>query len=111
MLYIILYLSLFIGLISFFIHGLYSYYKSCKAERKEWEDFLNSLVPESKWKLQKEPNLNPFAEPSPDKIVTIIETRKNSYGDIWVQYQFEGCKSTFREIDADIFKKLYNKLN
>lgn len=111
MLILIVYLSLFIGLISFFLHGLYSYYKSCKEEEKEWEDFLKSLVPGSKWKLQQEPNLNPFAEPSPDTIVTIIETRRNSYGDIWVQYQFEGCTITTREIEADIFEKLYIKLN
>lgn len=110
MLYLI-YLSLFIGLISFFIYGLYSYYKSCKEEEKEWKDFLNSLTPGSKWKLQKEPSLNPFAKPSSDTIVIIIETRKNSYGDLWVQYKFEGCTITTREIEADIFEKLYIKLN
>lgn len=111
MLYAILYLSLFIGLISFFLYGLYSYYKSCKEEEKEWKEFLNSLIPGSKWKLQKEPNLNPFVEPSPDTIVTIIETRNNSHGDIWVQYRFEDCKSTCRELEADVFEKLYTKLN
>lgn len=111
MLYAILYLSLFIGLISFFLYGLYSYYKSCKEEEKEWKEFLNSLIPGSKWKLQKEPNLNPFVEPSPDTIVTIIETRRNSYGDIWVQYQFKDCKSTFRELEVNIFKELYTKLD
>lgn len=110
MLYLILYLSLFTGLISYLIHGLYSYYKFRKAEKKEWENFLNSLTPGSRWKLQKEPNLNPFAEPSPDTIVIIIETRRNSYGDIWVQYQLEGCKSTC-EIEVDGFEKLYIKLN
>ena len=56
MLYAILYLSLFIGLISFFLYGLYSYYKSCKEEEKEWKEFLNSLIPGSKWNLQKERN-------------------------------------------------------
>lgn len=111
MLYAILYLSLFIGLIILFIHEFYSYYKFCKEEQKEWEEFLNSLIPGSKWKLQKEPNLNPFVEPSPDTIVTIIETRRNSYGDIWVQYQFKDCKSTFRELEVNIFKELYTKLD
>lgn len=110
MLCIILYLSLFIGLISFFIYGLYSYYKSSKEEEREWKDFLNSLTPGSKWKLQKELSLNPFAEPSPDTIVTIIEIRKNFYGDLWVQYQFEGCKNTW-EIEVDDFENLYTKLN
>lgn len=111
MLYLIFYLSLFTVLIVFIIHGLYSYYRVSKEEEKEWKDFLNSLIPGSKWKLQKEPNLNPFVEPSPDTIVTIIETRRNSYGDIWVQYQFKDCKSTFRELEANIFEELYTKLD
>lgn len=111
MLILIVYLSLFIGLISFFLYGLYSYYRASKEEEKEWKEFLDSLTPGSKWKLQKEPSLNPFDEPSPDTIVIIIETRKNFYGDIWVQHQFEGCKSTCRELEADIFQRLYTKLN
>lgn len=111
MLYLIFYLSLFTVLIVFTIHGLYSYYRASKEGEKEWKEFLNSLIPGSKWKLQKEPNLNPFVEPSPDTIVIIIETRRNSYGDIWVQYRFEDCKSTCKELEADIFEKLYIKLN
>lgn len=107
---LILYLSLFIGLISFFLYGLYSYYKSDKEEEKEWKEFLDSLTPGSKWKLQKEPSLNPFDEPFSDTIVIIIETRKNFYGDIWVQYRFEGCENT-REREVSDFNKLYNKLN
>lgn len=110
MLYIILYLSLFIGLISYFIYGFYSYHKFCKAERKEWEDFIKSLVPGSEWKLEEEPNINPFVEPSPSKIVTIIETRKNFYGDLWVQYEFKGTGDIY-ERQASDFQELYSKLN
>ena len=54
--------------------------------------------------------MNPFAEPSPDRIVTIIETRKNSYGDIWVQYRFENSKGT-NERQASDFQELYSKVN
>lgn len=110
MLHLILYLALFIGLIGFFIHGVYSCYKFHKEEQKEWEDFIKSLTPGSEWKLDKEPNMNPFAEPSPDRIVTIIETRKNSYGDIWVQYRFENSKGT-NERQASDFQELYSKVN
>lgn len=110
MLYIILYLSLFIGLISYLIYGFYSYHKFCKAEKKEWEDFLDSLVPGSTWILHKKPNINPFVEPSSDIIVTIIETRKNSYGDIWVRYKSKNAEY-LRDKEASDFKKLYKKLN
>jgi hypothetical protein len=107
MLYIILYFSLFTSLIVFFIHGLYSYHKSCKAE---WEDFLDSLVPGSEWVLQKEPNVNPFNEPSSDTVVIIVETRRNSYGDLWVQYRFKGTEDLY-ERQADDFQEFCNKLN
>lgn len=110
MLYVILYLAFFIGIISIIIHGLYSYYKFCKEEQKEWEDFINSLVPGSTWILHKEPNMNPFNEPSSDTIVTILETRKNSYGDLWVQYRFKDTEDVY-ERQASDFQELYNKLN
>lgn len=110
MLYIILYFSLFTGLIVFFIHGLYSYHKSCKTERKEWEDFLDSLVPGSEWILQKEPNVNPFDKPSSDTIAIIVETRKNYYGETWLQYRFKDTEDLYERSASD-FKKLYNKLN
>lgn len=110
MICVILCLSLFIGLIAFFIHELYSYYKSCKAERKEWEDFIKSLTPGSEWILQPESNSNPFDESSYTTIVTIIETRENSYGDVWVQYKSKNT-GYLRERQASHFKELYNKLN
>jgi hypothetical protein len=110
MLYVILYLSLFIGLIAFFIHELYSHYKSRKAERKEWEDFIKSLIPESKWRLQRGLYLNPFNDSSSNTVVTIIETRKNFHGDIWIQYRFENSKIISERQAAD-FKRLYIKLN
>jgi hypothetical protein len=93
----------------FFIYWISSNYESCKAE-KEQEDFIKSLTPGSEWKLDKELNINPFVEPSPDRIVTIIETRKNSYGDIWVQYRFENSKGT-NERRASDFQELYSKVN
>lgn len=110
MLYLILYLALFIGLIGFFIHGVYSCYKFRKEEQKEREDFIKSLTPGSEWKLDEEPNMNPFAEPSPDRIVTIVETRKNSYGDVWVQYKSKNT-GYLREGQASHFKELYSKVN
>lgn len=110
MLYVILSFLILIGFISFFVHELYSYHKSCKAERKEWEDFIKSLIPGSKWKLYRRFNVNPFDELSSNTIVTVIETRKNFYGDIWVQYRFENSKITYEKQAAD-FKRLYNKLN
>jgi hypothetical protein len=110
MLYVILSFLILIGFISFFVHELYSYHKSCKAERKEWEDFIKSLIPGSKWKLYRRFNVNPFDELSSNIIVTVIETRKNFYGDIWVQYRFENSKITNEKQAAD-FKRLYNKLN
>lgn len=110
MLYVILYLAFLIGIISIIIYGLYSCYKFRKEEQKEWENFIKSLIPGSKWKFEKEPNMNPFVEPSPDRIVTIIETRKNSYGDIWVQYRFENSKGT-NERQASDFQELYSKVN
>jgi hypothetical protein len=110
MLYIILYLSLFIGLITYLIYGFYSYYKFRKTERKEWEDFIKSLIPGSEWKLQKGISLNPFDEPSLDTIVIIVETRKNCYEKTWVRYRFKD-KKYLHEIPASDFEKLYSKVN
>lgn len=110
MLHLILYLAFAIGFIGFIIHSVYSCYKFRKAERKEWEDFIKSLTPGSKWKLDEEPNINPFTKPSPCKIVTIIETRKNYYGDTWVRYSFENSKGT-NEREASDFQELYSKVN
>lgn len=110
MLYIILYLAFFIGIIGFIIYGLYSCYKFRKEEQKEWEDFIKSLTPGSEWILQLEPKLNPFDKPIPTTIVTIVETRENSYGDIWVQYKSKNT-GYLRERQASHFKELYNKLN
>jgi hypothetical protein len=110
MLYIIPLLSFFsLVLLPFFIYGLYSHYESYKAE-KEQEDFIKSLTPGSEWILQLEPKLNPFDKPSPTTIVTIVETRKNSYGDVWVQYKSKNT-GYLRERRASHFKELYNKLN
>lgn len=110
MLYIILYLFLFIGLISFFIHGLYSYNKSCKEEQKDWEEFLKSLIPGSTWVLQKESSANPFDDPDSDIIVTIVETRKSCYGETWVQYRFKNTGDLYEKQASD-FKNIYHKLN
>lgn len=110
MLCIIIFSSFFSGLIVFFIYELYSYYKSCKVEKEEWEDFIKSLIPGSEWILQPEPNSNPFDKSSYTTIVTIVETRENSYGDVWVQYKSKNT-GYLREREASIFKKLYNKLN
>jgi hypothetical protein len=110
MLYVILYLAFFIGLIGFFIHGVYSCYKFRKEEQKEREDFIKSLTPGSEWILQLEPKLNPFDKSSSTTIVTIVETRKNSYGDVWVQYRFEKSKGT-NERQASDFQELYSKVN
>lgn len=110
MLYVILYLAFFIGIIGFIIYGLYSCYKFQKEEQKEWEDFIKSLTPGSEWILQLEPKLNPFDKPSSTTIVTIVETRENSYGDIWVQYKSKNT-GYLRERQASHFKELYNKLN
>lgn len=111
MLYIILFLSFstFV-LLPFFIYWISSNYESCKTEKEEWEDFIKSLTPGSEWILQLEPELNPFDKPSSTTIVTIVETRKNSYGDVWVQYKSKNT-GYLRERRASHFKELYNKLN
>lgn len=111
MLYIIPLLSFFsLVLLPFFIYWLYSHYESSKTEKEEWEDFIKSLTPGSEWILQLEPKLNPFDKPSSTTIVTIVETRKNSHGNVWVQYKSKNT-GYLREREASIFKKLYNKLN
>ena len=111
MLILIVYLSLLVAIIVLFLYGLYSYYKSCKEEEKEWKEFIDSLTPGSKWILRKELSLNPFNEPSSsDTIVIIIDTRENFYGDIWVQYRFEGGKNT-QARQVSYFKELYTKLD
>lgn len=110
MLYIIPLLSFFsLVLLPFFIYWLYSHYESSKAE-KEQEDFIKSLTPGSEWILQLEPKLNPFDKPSSTTIVTIVETRKNSHGNVWVQYKSKNT-GYLRERQASHFKELYNKLN
>ena len=54
--------------------------------------------------------MNPFYHYNSDTIVVIVETRKNFYGDVWVQYRFKNSKGT-NERQASDFQKLYSKLN
>ena len=110
MLLAIIYFSFLIAIVVFFIYHLYSYYKSCKEEEKEQEDFIKSLTPGSEWVLRKEPSMNPFYHYNSDTIVVIVETRKNFYGDIWVRYKFKHLEYLHAK-EAANFKELYKKLN
>jgi hypothetical protein len=100
------------------IHSLYCYYRDCKKKKKEWNDFLDSLTPNSKWVLDRSPNKNPFygveSEEESAIIAIILETRVNYCGDVWVRYKCE-TKSPYNpliinEKSAYDFKKIYTKL-
>lgn len=54
--------------------------------------------------------MNPFYHYNSDTIVVIVETRKNFYGDVWVQYRFKQVEH-LRAKEASDFKELYKKLN
>ena len=118
MLIVILYFTFIIILGILGIHCLYCYYRTCKEKKKEWNDFLDSLTPNSKWMLKNTPNRNPFYEVESEIesaiIVIILETRVNYCGDVWVKYKWE-TKSPYiphiiNEKSAYDFKKIYTKL-
>lgn len=100
------------------IHSLYCYHRDCKKKKKEWNDFLDSLTPNSKWVLDRSPNKNQFygVESEEESAITaiILETRVNYCGDVWVRYKCE-TKSPYsphiiNEKSAYDFKKIYTKL-
>lgn len=118
MLIVILYFTFIIILCILGIYSLYCYHRNCKEKRKEWNDFLDSLTPNSKWVLNSTPNCNPFyeveSEEEPTIIAIVLETRVNYYGDVWVRYKWE-TKSPhiphiINEKSAYDFKNTYTKL-
>jgi hypothetical protein len=115
---VVLYFAFIIMMGILGIHSLYCYYRDCKKKKKEWNDFLDSLTPNSKWVLDRSPNKNPFygAESEKESAITaiILETRVNYCGDVWVRYKCE-TKSPYsphfiNEKSAYDFKKIYTKL-
>lgn len=115
---VVLYFAFIIMMGILGIHSLYCYHRDCKKKKKEWNDFLDSLTPNSKWVLDRSPNKNPFygVESEDESAITaiILETRVNYCGDVWVRYKCE-TKSPYsphiiNEKSAYDFKKIYTKL-
>lgn len=116
---VVLYFTFIIILGILGIHILYCYYRDCKKKKKEWNDFLDSLTPNSKWVLKRIPHHNPWfygveSEVEPAIIAVILETRVNYYGDVWVRYKCETkspyTSSIINEKSARDFKNTYTKL-
>lgn len=93
----------------YFITRFIRIYKIKKKEEADYQEFIESLKPNSVW-TEKNINrpLNPF-DTYDCEIVTIIETRYNHYGELWVRYKVHsqsGIKA-IHEDSAYVFRKVY----
>lgn len=79
-----------------------------KREKEEWHEFVYKLTPGSVWRYKKEfvVNLNPF-EKTQLETVTVLETKNNVNGDLWVR--IDNGKTT-EELSAEDFKNLFDVL-
>ena len=89
------------------IAELISMHKTRKKEAADYQEFIDSLKPDSVW-VEKgfyRP-LNPFAAP---ETVTIIDTRYNHYGELWVRYKLNSGTGirAIKEDSASNFYEVY----
>lgn len=93
----------------YFITGFISIYKIKKKEAADYQEFIESLKPDSVW-VEKEfyRPLNPFEASNPET-VTVIETRYNHYDELWVRYKVNSKTGirAIKEDDASNFYKVY----
>lgn len=93
----------------YFITGFISIYKTKKKEAAYYQEFIESLKPDSVW-TEKDIYipLNPF-ETSYPKTVTVIETRYNRNNELWVRYKVnsETGIRAIKEDEASDFYKVY----
>lgn len=91
------------------IAELISMHKTRKKEAADYQEFIDSLKPDSVW-VEKEfyRPLNPFAVPNPET-VTIIDTRYNHYGELWVRYKLNSGTGirAIKEDSASNFYEVY----
>ncbi len=95
----------------YIIAGFVSVYKTKKKEAADYQEFIESLKPDSVW-VEKEfyRPLNPFEVPNPET-VTIIETRYNHYGELWVRYKLHSGTGirAIKEDSASNFYEVYER--
>lgn len=93
----------------YIIAGVISIRKTRKKEVADYQEFIESLKPDSVW-AEKDiyRPLNPFETHNP-KTVTIIETRYNHYDELWVRYKInsETGIRAIKETEASDFYKVY----
>lgn len=95
-----------ITVIVYAIAELISMYKTRKKEAADYQEFIESLKPDSVW-VEKEfyRPLNPFEAPNPET-VTIIETRYNHNNELWVRYKINS-ETGIRAIKEDRVSDFY----
>lgn len=93
----------------YIITGFVSVYKTKKKEAADYQEFIESLKPNSVW-TEKDiyRPLNPF-KTYKYRTVTIIEIRYNHYDELWVRYKIDndiGLRA-IKEDTASVFYKVY----
>ena len=91
----------------YFITGFIRIYKIRKKETADYQEFIESLKPDSVW-IEKEfyRPLNPF-EASDLETITVIETRYNHYDELWVRYKVNsetGIRAIKEDMASDFYK-------
>ena len=98
-----------ITVIVYAIAELISMHKTRKKEAADYQEFIDSLKPDSVW-VEKEfyRPLNPFEAPNPET-VTIIDTRYNHSGELWVRYKLHSGTGirAIKEDSASNFYEVY----
>ena len=97
-------------LLIYFIWNLIDSKKELRRRDRERSEFLESLQHGAVFveRLQAERD-NPFLPIRQQKTVTVLETRINRYGEIWVKYQIEDDDSIWY-CPAKNFDRLFEKI-
>lgn len=92
--------------LAYIITGFISVYKTKKKEAADYQEFIESLKPDSVW-TEKDAYrpLNPF-KTSDLKTVTVIETRYNHNNELWVRYKVNS-ETGVRAIKEDVASDFY----
>lgn len=104
------FLSLMVWLLIYFIWKLIDFKKELRRRDRELSEFLESLQHGAVFveRLQAERD-NPFLPIRQQKTVTVLETRINQYGEIWVKYQIENDDEIWY-CTAHNFDRLFEKI-
>lgn len=100
-----------IGSIIYMLFSLIKGIQRTAQDRKDYQIFLNSILPESKWKCYGSMlPVNPFDDEYSDSIVTIVDVKKQEYYNrLWIKFKYDNSGKV-RTMPAEYFEQEFKPL-